>query len=123
MTFLSRIIVLRSPKSLLYYFMKAPTLDGNPGSATAPNRELSCRAPIPLRENLGALGLGFRGLRSRNSDTARRGSWFAVGLQAADLSQVQMHSATQVEATQYPNSDPPKWVPSLSRNARTLRIS
>ena len=39
------------------------------------------------------------------------------------LSQVQIHSTTQVEATQYPNSDSPTWVPSLSRNARTLRIS
>ena len=66
----------------------------------------------------------YRGiLRSRNSDTARRGSWFAVGLQAAYLSQVQIHSTTQVEATQYPNSDSPKWVPSFSSNARTLRIS
>ena len=36
------------------------------------------------------LHIQFRALRSRNSDTARRGSWLAVGLQAADLSQVQM---------------------------------
>ena len=47
-------------------------------------------------------------LRSRNSDTARRGSWFAVGLQAAYLSQVQVHSKTQVQATKCPNSDMPK---------------
>ena len=32
-------------------------------------------------------------LRSRNSDTARRGSWFAVGLHSAYLSQVQLHTS------------------------------
>ena len=80
-------------------------------------RPCSPGSPSEIRASAGWLrrargsGFGLRelrlrnGLRSRNSDTARRGSWFAVGLQAAYLSQVQIHSTTQVEATQYPNSD------------------